>query len=493
MTDVIMQWVLGALMDTTFKMRSRPRERTERLQQVKATVERDLGPTKARYHLSQLEVGIVKGFYDQRRYQDAEAYGRQVLKAYASIDMTPAWSAWLSMMVGEAALQNGHYGAAEHYYHLAIKHGAAVTIQWRDEGCTHRELIERCRPHLLGGLGTVYERQGRLEDAHACDEMAIHKVTVLPVPEGEDRFQLINVKTARRMCPFFVRQRQWLHTWRMIGLICQSYLEVVETMDTCLHALGGHEPSVAAMQAVTPTLLAFADELVTDQYAEHFMTKTLRLDGTTAADLRDYADRLEKDIQETKAIMDSIRLSALQETRDEMAHARRAHQADKADTCDRHGPQGKKGSSKKKQERRQRSKARKEAEAQQQPPADGTLTGGSSARQDGETAQSFETHKVGQATEDASEKTEAPATIEQHKQEEEEGEKEEPEVEACPICEWDGDDDDDEDEEGVARVALACGHSVFHRLCLEAWSRKCREKGLDFTCPMCRAIITTDI
>jgi hypothetical protein len=191
--------------------------------------------------------------------------------------------------------------------------------------------------------------------------------------------------------------------------------------------------------------------------------------------------------------MDSIRLSALQETRDEMAHARRAHQADKADTCDRYGQQSKKGSSKKKQkkkqQKRQRSKARSKAEAQQQPSADGTLTGGSSAKQDGETAQSLE-HKVGQPTEDAFEKAEAGAAIEQHKQ----GEEEEPEVEACPICEWEGDDDDDEDEEeGMARVALACGHSVFHRLCLQAWSRKCREKGLDFTCPMCRAIITTDI
>jgi ferredoxin-like protein FixX len=478
-------------MDTIFKMRSRPRERTERLQQVKATVERDLGPTEARYYLGDLEGGIVNGFYAQRRYQDAEAYGRQVLKAYAAIDPPPAWSAWLCMVVGEAALQNRHYDVAEHYYHLAIKHGAAVTTRWLEEGCTHRELIDRCKPHLLGGLGTVYERQGRLEDARECDKVAIHEVIALPVPEPKRRFQLINIETARRMCPFFVEQRQWLQASWMIGIIYQPYLEVVEIMDTCLYFLGGHAPSVAAMEAVTPILLAFADDLMTNEYAEHFMTKTLGLDGTTAADLRDYADRLGKDIQETKTIMDSIRLSALQETRDEMAHARRAHQADKADTCDRHGQQSKKGFSKKKQkkkqQKRQRNKARKEAEAQQ--PADGTSTGGSSAKQDGETAQSLE-HKVGQPIEDAYEKADAPAITAQQNQQKEE-EEEEPEVEACPICEWD--DDDDEKEEGAARVALACGHSMFHRLCLQAWSRKCREKGLDFTCPMCRAIITTDI
>lgn len=63
--------------------------------------------------------------------------------------------------------------------------------------------------------------------------------------------------------------------------------------------------------------------------------------------------------------------------------------------------------------------------------------------------------------------------------------------EPCPICDCGEEDDEDEDDE--PRAVLECGHNTFHCLCLEAWARKCRDKGLELTCPMCRALITHEL
>ena len=43
-----------------------------------------------------------------------------------------------------------------------------------------------------------------------------------------------------------------------------------------------------------------------------------------------------------------------------------------------------------------------------------------------------------------------------------------------------------DDEGGV--VLLACSY-VFHADCLERWKDKCLEKGIPFTCGMCRAAV----
>ena len=69
----------------------------------------------------------------------------------------------------------------------------------------------------------------------------------------------------------------------------------------------------------------------------------------------------------------------------------------------------------------------------------------------------------------------------------------EPEVpEECAICLNDlpvaGDDDEEEEDEGNSAVLLACLHT-FHAACLARWKDKCLEKGLCFTCAMCRGAV----
>ena len=59
----------------------------------------------------------------------------------------------------------------------------------------------------------------------------------------------------------------------------------------------------------------------------------------------------------------------------------------------------------------------------------------------------------------------------------------EPEPEECAIC---TDDLPLPGEEGA--TLLVCSHT-FHTRCLGRWKDKCLEKGLRFTCPMCRALI----
>ena len=41
------------------------------------------------------------------------------------------------------------------------------------------------------------------------------------------------------------------------------------------------------------------------------------------------------------------------------------------------------------------------------------------------------------------------------------------------------------DDDGDGTVLLACSHAL-HAGCLERWKAKCLEKGLRFTCPLCR-------
>ena len=59
----------------------------------------------------------------------------------------------------------------------------------------------------------------------------------------------------------------------------------------------------------------------------------------------------------------------------------------------------------------------------------------------------------------------------------------EPELEECAIC---LNDLPLPGEEGA--VLLACTHA-FHTLCLDRWKAKCLEKGLPYTCAMCRGTV----
>ena len=61
-----------------------------------------------------------------------------------------------------------------------------------------------------------------------------------------------------------------------------------------------------------------------------------------------------------------------------------------------------------------------------------------------------------------------------------EAEEPEPEPEECAICLTDL-------EEGPA-TRLVCTHT-FHAVCLARWKDKCLEKGLQFTCAMCRGVV----
>ena len=72
---------------------------------------------------------------------------------------------------------------------------------------------------------------------------------------------------------------------------------------------------------------------------------------------------------------------------------------------------------------------------------------------------------------------------EQEEEQEEQEPEPVPEPEECAICLGDL---SAADEEGG--VLLACSH-VFHANCLERWKAKCLEKGLRFTCAICRGAV----
>jgi hypothetical protein len=58
----------------------------------------------------------------------------------------------------------------------------------------------------------------------------------------------------------------------------------------------------------------------------------------------------------------------------------------------------------------------------------------------------------------------------------------EAEEEECAICFLEFEEDDD------AEAVLECGHR-FHGACVELWVNNCCNKGMQPTCPMCRAEI----
>ena len=64
----------------------------------------------------------------------------------------------------------------------------------------------------------------------------------------------------------------------------------------------------------------------------------------------------------------------------------------------------------------------------------------------------------------------------------------EPEPEECAICLNDLPLPGEQEEDGDGAVLLACSHS-FHAECLGRWKAKCLEKGLRFTCAMCRGAV----
>jgi len=59
----------------------------------------------------------------------------------------------------------------------------------------------------------------------------------------------------------------------------------------------------------------------------------------------------------------------------------------------------------------------------------------------------------------------------------------EEEEEECAICMMVLDELSDEEEDEI--MTLVCGHRFHGETCMEPWKDKCREKQLEFTCPLC--------
>jgi hypothetical protein len=162
--------------------------------------------------------------------------------------------------------------------------------------------------------------------------------------------------------------------------------------------------------------------------------------------------------------------AALEEVREEMAREKEAEAAGTAQVT-----ANKKKKLTRKQQKRNAAKRKKKLERQQQ---DG---GGATTVEEGDVAVTL----AALSLKDVDEQQEQEQEQEQEQQQQQEEEEEE--LEECSVClgnielQQDG-------EEGNGAVLLRCTHQ-FHRECLQRWQAKTIEKGLDSTCPMCRAVI----
>ena len=172
------------------------------------------------------------------------------------------------------------------------------------------------------------------------------------------------------------------------------------------------------------------------------------------------AQLMELDLDETEAIMASMSAAALTELQEEMQAEEAAGQEGQAEQ------QGKKKKGKptrKQQKRKAAQRRRAEAEQEQQQAAAAAAAGGAGAAEEGQ-------DEVGAVTAAA-----AQLQIDEPELE--------PEPDECAIC---LNDLPLPGEEGA--VLLVCTH-VFHTVCLDRWKAKCLEKGLPYTCAMCRGTV----
>jgi hypothetical protein len=211
------------------------------------------------------------------------------------------------------------------------------------------------------------------------------------------------------------------------------------------------------------------------------------------------AELLRSDVNETEAIMQGLQESALEELRGEMKRKREEEQAGhvEGNGAATEGASGTRKKANRKQKKRKAAaaaKRRAEQEAQgqhqQQQQEQGEENG--EGQKEGELVEQGVASLTLEGKGKKEEEEEEQAQQQQQQQQQREqakqqmpqaGEEEEEVLEECSVCL-----NDIEGEEAGMAVLLVCTH-LFHAECLSLWEKKTEEKGLAFTCPMCRAAI----
>jgi hypothetical protein len=212
--------------------------------------------------------------------------------------------------------------------------------------------------------------------------------------------------------------------------------------------------------------------------------------------LEEDAMLLEKDLDETEAIMEALQEAVLVELREEMAQEIKANGGEGGNSNEQQQTkklsrkqQKRKAAAKRKQEeqrqqqqaqqQQQQAQEQQQAQQQQQQVADvaGVVSEGAVAASDALEMEALTLDDDATPTTGGEQQQEVQQLEEEEQQQEEEEEEEEDE---CPICTYDM-------EEG-GKVLLACTH-IYHTHCLRLWREKCIEKGHAVTCPYCRSSI----
>jgi hypothetical protein len=194
--------------------------------------------------------------------------------------------------------------------------------------------------------------------------------------------------------------------------------------------------------------------------------------------LRSFGDEqearaLERDLDETVAILDSLSTAVLNELREELwAEMRAAAEGsagagDGGEAADGGGSRSGGGGSMQKKKLTRKQRKRRAARRRKAGPR--SAEAGAGGNDDGDAIE------------------EVTAAAAQLEMDEPESESEpEPEPEECAICLNDLPAAGEEGGEGA--VLLVCTHA-FHTVCLGRWKDKCMEKGIPFTCCMCRRVV----
>jgi hypothetical protein len=203
------------------------------------------------------------------------------------------------------------------------------------------------------------------------------------------------------------------------------------------------------------------------------------------------ARALELELDGTEALMEQQSTTALEELRERMRAEREAGGAAGAIGAppaeQQQQQQPKKGKKKLTRKQQKRKAAQRRKAEKQQAAAGGGEKEGEEEEADGAEMEEMAAAaaKLSLETKGAAGATEQPEEEEAEEEPEEEGEEEE-EADVCAIC-LDEEDRPVGGKEGV--TLLACSHA-FHTRCLEQWKDYCLEKGIAYTCAMCRQFVT---